>query len=101
MMVNLSRQNENGVTVVKTHRVHRLVADAWLPNPYNLPDVTHIDGNPQNNKLENLLRCNDVGAYKIIEKNHPSCNVGENCTRATISNEKAIEIYDMAHFSGL
>lgn len=34
--------------------VHRLVAKAFLPNPDNLPEVDHIDGNPSNNNVSNL-----------------------------------------------
>lgn len=33
---------------------HRLVAWTFLPNPMNLREVNHIDGNPQNNNLSNL-----------------------------------------------
>lgn len=36
------------------HRVHRLVALTYLPNPLNLPFVNHIDGNKQNNCVTNL-----------------------------------------------
>lgn len=34
--------------------VHRLVAQAFIPNPDNLPIVRHLDDNPKNNHVENL-----------------------------------------------
>ncbi len=34
--------------------VHRLVAMAFLANPDNLPQIDHIDENPENNHVENL-----------------------------------------------
>jgi len=39
---------------VSTKQVSRLVAQAFIPNPYNKPEVDHIDTNPQNNKISNL-----------------------------------------------
>ena len=38
----------------KHYSLHRLVAEAYLPNPDNLPQVDHIDGNKMHNYLNNL-----------------------------------------------
>lgn len=63
-MVGLS--NEKGR---KNIAIHRLVANAFIPNSNNYPEVNHKDGNKANNCSENLEWCtrkqNVIHSYKL------------------------------------
>jgi hypothetical protein len=52
------QSNHKGYRRVKLGKnnllVHRLVAQEFITNPDNLPNVLHIDDNPENNKVTNL-----------------------------------------------
>lgn len=54
---------------IKNHYIHRLVAEAYLPNPKNKPHINHIDGDKSNNNINNLewvtISENTNHAYRI------------------------------------
>lgn len=39
-------------------KIHRIVAETFIKNQNNLPQVNHIDGNKHNNNINNLEWCN-------------------------------------------
>lgn len=84
--VNLSKNGEK-----ETINIHSLIADAFIPNPDNLPCINHIDEDRSNSILSNLERCtylynNTYGLAKqkrrttYLEKNSkiPICQYKKN-----------------------
>lgn len=54
----------------KSLLVHRLVAEQFIPNPLNLPQINHIDGNKLNNHVSNLEWCDNRYNVKHFYNNH-------------------------------
>lgn len=80
MFVVLSK---NGKT--KGYRVHRLVAEAFIPNPNNYKCVNHKDENKQNNCVNNLEWCTH-------EYNN---NYGTKPMKIAKGNSKKVNQYDL------
>lgn len=73
----IDRKGYNLVDLEKNSiRVHRLVADHYIPNPNKYPCVDHIDRNKLNNNIENLRWVNNKmnndnkGFYKNNKLGH-------------------------------
>lgn len=88
LVMSLSKNGEREYVLV-----HRLVAEAFIPNPENKPQVNHLDGNKANNSVFNLEWCtqkeNNIHAYAINLKKGP---IGEKNWFCKLSSADIIEI---------
>lgn len=64
--------SKNGVS--KTYKLHRVVAEAFIPNPHSLPQVNHINGVKDDNRPENLewvtAKANTEHGIKVLGYRH-------------------------------
>lgn len=76
-----------------TKKVHRLVAEAFIPNPEKKPTVNHKNGIKQDNNLSNLeWHTWDENKNHAVENKLMRGLRGEDSPRSKISKEMAIEI---------
>lgn len=76
----------NRLGKAKKYLVHRIVAEAFIPNPNNLPCVNHKDGNKLNNNVsnlewctfsENMVHASRNGLLKTLGSNNPASKLTE------------------------
>lgn len=92
LIVNLCKNNKR-----KINLVHRLVAEAFIPNPNNFPMINHKDENKLNNHVNNLEWCNskynnNYGTLRERMKEKLSYKVAKYDL-----NGNLIKIYNSAH----
>lgn len=78
-------------------RVHRIVAETYIPNPENKPFVNHIDGNKLNNCVQNLEW---VTHQENMEhaKNHKLIHMGNRNARSKLTEDEVEEICMMLQY---
>lgn len=80
--------------IAKHYAVHRLVAEAFIPNPNNLPEINHKDKNRSNNKIDNLEWCDRK--YNL-EYSYSTMGPARNqikCALIKLSTNSVIQIFD-------
>lgn len=94
-ILQINKYGYNIITLWKNHigityQIHRLVADAFIPNPENKPQVNHIDGNKLNNNINNLQWCtcqeNVIHRFKKLKQKGSRSMLGKfganhNCSK--------------------
>lgn len=83
----------------KTIKVHRIVAQTWIDNPFNKLQVNHLDFNRENNCIENLEwvtpKENTLHSYKFGRIKKPICinyAKGSKIGTSKITEKQVIEI---------
>ncbi len=73
--------------IQQTYFVHRMVAEVYIPNPDNKPEVNHDNGIKSDNRVVNLewntRKENALHSTRILKK-----NIGIDCYRSKLSEEE-------------
>lgn len=77
-----------------TPKIHSLVANAFIPNPQNLKEVNHKDGNKKNNYVDNLEWSTRSHNIKHAFDNGLNTTVGENNPRSVLTELDVVNIRD-------
>lgn len=80
--------------IKKWYRVHRLVAQMYIPNPENKPFVNHINGIKTDNRVENLEWVTHT-ENMVHASETGLCPRGEDNTNSKLTEKQVIEICEL------
>ena len=86
--ISLSKNNKR-----KTKRIHRLVAEHYIPNPENKPEVDHINRDTTDNRVENLRwttrleNAQNLGTFKHNTSGHRNISYNKKRNRWRFDKE--------------
>ena len=83
----------------KNFSVHRLVAEAFIPNPENKEQINHIDGNKENNHTSNLEWC--TGKENCTHAFKNGLNWCRNKGRINLINKRTKQVIQLNDFGQL
>lgn len=93
------RHDKNGYLVCglynhqkrKEYKIHRLIAEYFIPNPDNKPYINHINGIKDDNRLENLEWCtaheNNYHAWNVLDSDERRKKMANHAHNREWSNE--------------
>ena len=73
-------------------KAHRVIAEAFIPNPENKPYINHLNSNPSDNRIENLEWCTASENTKHMFDTGRKTLVGENHNQSILNRKKVKEI---------
>lgn len=89
----------HGLINGRSRSYHRIIAECFVPNPYNKPDVNHINGIKTDNRVENIEWCtrseNIIHAYRTglenssVGVNHHASKLNDDAVRYIRQSSKS------------